>query len=93
MVPYDPLGFLTVPQKKKKHFMPPKQLLLLDISNSGDFLLKIETYAHAWLALEDKIEFFGLLLHASNLIGCQIHQAIDLLLKAFHSLSNMILLE
>jgi len=38
-----------------------------------------------WLALEDKIEFFGLLLHASNLIGCQIHQAIDLLLKAFHS--------
>ena len=39
--------------------MQPNQLLLLDIIKiRRHFFLKIETYAHAWVGIEDKIEFF-----------------------------------
>ena len=49
-----------------------------------------ETDVGAFWSVKKKIEFFGLFLHLFDLIGCQIHQAIDLFLKAFHSLLSKI---
>ena len=49
-----------------------------------------ETDVGAFWSVKKKIEFFGLFLHLFDLIGCQIHQAIDLVLKAFHSLLSKI---
>jgi hypothetical protein len=49
-----------------------------------------ETDIGAFWCVKKEIEFFGLFLHLFDLIGCQIHQAIDLVLKAFHSLVSKI---